>query len=71
MSERVFASLAPFWIGIVANILFSIFHLKAIGHDNKFLRWYFLKGGVNFIFFGMWIVLIAWSVINWFTYSAK
>ncbi len=48
MSERVFASLAPFWIGIVANIR-----------------------GVNFIFFGMWIVLIAWSVINWFTYSAK
>ena len=69
MSKHIFMSLVPFWIGIVVNVLLSIFHLAAIGHDNKFLRWYFLGNTFEFIFWGMWICLIAWSIFNLVIYK--
>ena len=69
LTIRILMSLVPLWIGIIFNIGLSIFHVQAIGHDNKVLRWYFLKGGSTVIMVSVWSFLIALSIFNLIAYK--
>lgn len=68
MSKLTFMVLVPIWIGILFNLLMTVFNFACLGQShNKFVHWYLGNGGI-IIMVSVWSALLIWSAANYFVY---
>lgn len=75
MSEHMLGIMIPVWIGIVFNLVMSLFNVIGIslGLSGPFVDWYlggdsvWQSGGLKIMAAG-WVLLIGWSIYNAFNY---